>query len=528
MRANGIDVAGQLALQAIANGTAHPSVLNLAAQAKFRTGQISEAIVLLRQAEALDPTDPNILNSLAICLQSQGDGLAALDAYNRALAMAPALAAAQCNRAGLLKELGDINGARAAYVRTIELDPHHADALAGLAWLEAEAGNGDAAEALAKRALSVAPQHVLGRLAAAAAALQRRDFVAAEAIALPLVQDGNLSPVNRAIALGLAGDILDARGETPQAFAAYSASNAMLKAVNEVRYEAPGFESALAQADRLAEWFAATNTAQWRDAPRHDPDSGDPSTHVFLVGFPRSGTTLLENVLAAHPQVVSLEERDPLAAATADYLTSNDGLERLAQIDVAEAEQQRQAYWLAVRGAGIEPAGKVFIDKMPLASVQLPLVAKLFPTARILFARRDPRDVVVSCFRRRFGMNPAMYELLTLEGAAAFYDAVMRLSAVYRQALDLPQQIVRYERLVEDFEATARAACDFLGLEWHADMVDFAAKARARGVATPSAAQVAKGLNREGQGVWLRYRDQLAPVLPTLEPWVREFRYEAS
>src|SRR5690349_17488151 len=128
---------------------------------------------------------------------------------------------------------------------------------------------------------------------------------------------------------------------------------------------------------------------------------------------------------------------------------------------------------------------------MPLSSGLLPVVAKLFPDARVLFARRDPRDVVLSCFRRRFGMNASMYELPTLEGAASYYDAVMRLSEVYRGILPLPQHLVRYESLVEDFEGTARAACAFLGLEWSKEMLDFAAKARSRGISTPSAAQVA-------------------------------------
>ena len=91
-----------------------------------------------------------------------------------------------------------------------------------------------------------------------------------------------------------------------------------------------------------------------------------------------------------------------------------------------------------VRKFGVEPRGRVFIDKMPLSNVQLPVIAKLFPNARVLFARRDPRDVVLSCFRRRFGMNPSMYQLLTLEGAAAYYDAVMRLSELYRDLLPFP------------------------------------------------------------------------------------------
>ena len=163
---------------------------------------------------------------------------------------------------------------------------------------------------------------------------------------------------------------------------------------------------------------------------------------------------------------------------------------------------------------------------MPLASVALPLIAKLFPNARVLFARRDPRDVVLSCFRRRFGMNASMYQLLTLDGAAAYYDAVIRLAEICREVLPLPQHLVRYESLVDDFEGTARAACDFVGIDWNEGLRDFASKARTRGISTPSAAQVARGLNRDGQGVWRRYAEQMAPVMPILDPWVRRFGYE--
>jgi len=232
--------------------------------------------------------------------------------------------------------------------------------------------------------------------------------------------------------------------------------------------------------------------------------------------------------LAAHPEVVSLEEKDSLESVAEPYLASGADLERLAGISSGEAMRQRESYWSKVRSYGVEPRGRLFVDKMPLASVQLPIVAKLFPNARVLFARRDPRDVVLSCYRRRFGMNPSMYELLTLEGAAAYYDAVMQLSELYRDLLPLPQHLVRYESLVEDFEGTCRLACDFLGIEWDQGLLDFAAKARARGISTPSAAQVARGLNREGQGAWRRYAQQMAPVLPILEPWVRQFGYDES
>jgi len=125
-------------------------------------------------------------------------------------------------------------------------------------------------------------------------------------------------------------------------------------------------------------------------------------------------------------------------------------------------------------------------------------------------------------------MNASMYQLLTLEGAAAYYDAIMKLSAIYRELLPLPLLEVRYESLVDDFETTVTSVSKFLGIGWEQAMLDFAANARRRAISTPSAAQVVRGLNRAGQGAWRRYREQMAPVLPLLEPWVRRFGYEPS
>ena len=95
----------------------------------------------------------------------------------------------------------------------------------------------------------------------------------------------------------------------------------------------------------------------------------------------------------------------------------------------------RAAYWRRVRQSGVDVTGKLFIDKHPLNTLNLPLIARLFPRAKILFMCRDPRDVVLSCYRRRFNMNPAMYQMLTLDGAAQFYDAVMDSSELARPLL---------------------------------------------------------------------------------------------
>ena len=526
LRSHGLAAAAQQSLQALATGVEHPTLLNLAASARYAEGRIDDAAQLLKRARTLAPNDPNILNSLGICLKALGRNEAALEAYNAALRIDPDIAAAHFNRGAVLESLSDIKRARGAYQRAATVDPNYVEPLASLAWLDAQAGDCASARAHAERARALSGSNVLARMALASADLQSNDLSAAAARLSELSRDPGLSALNRSIVLGLIGDLNDAEGQTADAFAAYSASNAELKALNAPQFEAPGMETALAHAQRLAGWFEAADPAPWRDAPPQRPRAANPRAHVFLVGFPRSGTTLLENVLAAHPEVVSLEEKACLAAPSETYLSSDEGLEHLARMSAGEAIRQRDGYWTAVRSFGVEPRGRVFIDKMPLASVALPLIAKLFPNALVLFARRDPRDVVLSCFRRRFGMNASMYQLLTLEGAAAYYDAVMRLSELYRELLPLPQHEVRYESLVEDFEATARAACAFLGLGWDEGMADFAAGARSRGISTPSAAQVTRGLNREGQGAWRRYAEQMAPVLPVLKPWVERFGYE--
>jgi hypothetical protein len=246
---------------------------------------------------------------------------------------------------------------------------------------------------------------------------------------------------------------------------------------------------------------------------------------VFLVGFPRSGTTLLEVVLDGHPGVVSLEEHELLGAGVLRYMREPLDFGALTRASETDLAAVRAAYWDGVQRAGVDPAGKVFIDKHPLNTLKLPLIARLFPRAKILFALRDPRDVVLSCFRRRFKMNPAMYELLTLAGAAAFYGAVMEFAETARSMLGLDWRSVRYEALMADFEGEMRNLCEFLSISWSDELLRFADRAREREHATPSTAQLARGLNLSSSGQWRHYAIHLQAVLPVLEPWLQRFGY---
>jgi hypothetical protein len=202
-----------------------------------------------------------------------------------------------------------------------------------------------------------------------------------------------------------------------------------------------------------------------------------------------------------------------------------EDLDRLLRAPAATLDGLRESYWRHVAEAGVDVRGKVFVDKNPLDTLTLPLIARLFPSARILFACRDPRDVVLSCFRHRFRMSAPMYELLTLAGAAAYYDAVMRVFLECVRALPLDIHLVRHEDLVTAFTPEVRRICELLHLEWVPSMEEFAPRTQRRDILTPSAAQLARGLDASGIGRWRRYRGELEPVLPLLSGWVSHFHY---
>jgi hypothetical protein len=247
---------------------------------------------------------------------------------------------------------------------------------------------------------------------------------------------------------------------------------------------------------------------------------------VFIVGFPRSGTTLLEVILEGHPNVASLEEHELFIDSVGEFMRQPADLERLARAPTITLEGARTAYWQRVAQSKLDVRGKVFVDKHPLNTLKLPLIARLFPQARILYATRDPRDVVLSCFRHRFTMSAPIYELLTLDGAARYYDAVMRLLIKLSGLFTMHITPVRHEDLVTEFAREMKRICDFIGLSWDPAMGDFALRTKNRPVLTPSTSQLVRGLNTEGLGHWHRYQAQLAPVLPILEPWIKRFYYD--
>ncbi|MBV8593985.1 MAG: sulfotransferase, partial [Caulobacteraceae bacterium] len=300
--------------------------------------------------------------------------------------------------------------------------------------------------------------------------------------------------------------------------------NALARAIQLPVVGALGLESGVELVERLLAYFRDGDTPWSVHTP--DPVKG-PRRHAFLVGFYRSGTTLLEQILASHPDVRILEEKPILETLALEYMADDAGLARLARLGADEAEGLRARYWDEVARAGVAADRAAFVDKLPVGALWAPFIRKVFPGAGLIVIRRDPRDVVLSCFRHRFHPAPILSEFTDLERTARLYAGVMALTELYGERLGIEAMDLRQEDLVADFEGEARRVIDFLGVPWRDEVRGFAADAREREIRTPSADQVRRGLNASGVGHWRGYAAELAPVAPILAPWVAQFGYPA-
>jgi tetratricopeptide (TPR) repeat protein len=481
-------------------------------------GRFEEAIPYLRRALELLPTDVSMMIALVRCLLGLERPADALPVLEAALKLEPLYVDAHAYKGQALDGLGRKVEAERSYAHALELDPANLAAKAGIASLCSHFGAHQEARAHAQAVLDAAPDHAPAAIVVAMADMAEGSPAAAEARIRRLIAAPRPSPWLSSYL----GDVLDAQDRVQEAFDAYGHSGEALRRLHDGQYSG---DNVLKAAERTVGFLERLPADSW---PRRRADRPEPAgveTHVFLLGFARSGTSLLGLALEGDEQVEVLDEQEPLIDAWRHF-AGPDGLNRLVMATDAELVAFRTAYWRRARSAGATLERRLFIDKQPMNSLHLPVIARLFPGARILFARRDPRDVVLSCFRRRFLINRYTYHLLTAEGAARLYGAAMQVADRMGEAASLETLVVAHEDLVDDFDREMGKVCGFLGLAWSDALKSFAGRVRSRGVATPSASQLTRGLNSDGVRQWRRYARQLEPLSPFLRPWVERFGYD--
>ncbi len=516
----------ELARTGLDRGIQHPLLFQLRADALEKEGRSDEALAILYTAQKLFPREPRIHNAIGESLLKRGRHKEALAELDTAIALDPSLACAHYNRGFAVELFGMLEEAEQCYRHAAALDVAYADPLARLAAFAAQRSEWGNAHSLADRALALDPGHSIAIFAHVKSHIEENQLDEAERWIQAILNDARKDVHERAVTQGLLGDIRDKQGRTAEAFDAYTKAHELLRQFYAPKYENPEKASTPDLVSRLMNYFESIDQDLWaRRNPAKPLGETEAAGLVFIVGYPRSGTTLLGQILASHPGVVTLEERLPLVDSIRDFMEDPAGLDRLARLDEDGLSQYRDAYWRHVVNFGMPIRDKIVVDKRPMNQLWLPLIAKLFPNAKILLSIRDPRDTVFSSFRRLLVIHAFTYEFLTLEGTARLFDSTMRLTELYRAKLPLDVLGIKNEALVADFEEQTRAICQFIDIPWDKSMRNFAAQSKRRMIGTPSAPQVARGLNSEGVGQWRRYAEQMAPVLPILAPWVEKFGY---
>lgn len=319
------------------------------------------------------------------------------------------------------------------------------------------------------------------------------------------------------------GISFDKKGQPNQAFDAFLRANDFQKQI----FTAQGFNGA--ESMRLIKDMQALDLGQLKRSRMEETGDGltDP---VFLVGFPRSGTTLINRILAAHSQISVMEERPPLFLVRKRLRETIGAYPKVLQsLTAAQIRAARTEYFEFIKTAGHADLQKMIVDKLPLNVIHAPLIYKLFPNARFVFALRHPCDVCLSCFMQNFAPNDEMVQFLNLKTAVDFYAGVMELWKKFSEDLSLCVHMVRYESLVDDLEGEAKNLISFLKLDWEDSLLDYHASARREGyLRTPSYAQVIEPIYTGSKYRWQNYRQFLEPYFDTLRPWCDAFGYKLA
>lgn len=506
---------------ALQRGVHDPDLSNLAAWGCLQRGRTDMAIAVLESALEFAPCHVVTLANLAGLLRQNGRLREAILLCDRAIEANRDSAQAWLERAFVLDAARSFHNARISYCEVVRIDSGCAAALAGLASLAAREGDIDEGRTVAKRALAIEPGNFVAATALAAIELESGQAARARAVLESILSGLHRPSADRSLALNLLGDALAKRGQTAEAFTAYAQSKADFLEIHKQLFV--GQESSIAPIEAIIAGIAVGKPVSKRACGTHQV-ANSAANHLFLLGYPRSGNTLCENILASLPGVVAIEERPTLDMVDHAFPIMADGAAKFANADEAVLERFRQAYWDKVEATGLSVRGRCLVDMDPLKSLRLPVIARLFPEARVIIMRRDPRDVVWSCFRSNFALSNAAMAFTTLESTARHYDAVMRLTEAALAQLPINAHVVRYDRLVSEFEEGTRTLCEFAGLEWSENLIRFDHTARTRGVTTASATQVRKPLY-DGTRQWEPYALYLAEVMPILAPWVERFGY---
>lgn len=489
------------------------------ANALREMGAMIEAAASYRRAIELNSNFVEALSNLGAVLTHLDETEEATKVLNKANSLRPNTPQILCNQGNILQREGRLGEALEKYQRALCQNPDFLDAISNVATLLEKTNQFEEAQLLIDRELSRAPDNPA--LLLAAAKLARRARRISDAInLLETAAEQKLDLVTAGEIHLLLGQLYDHQGDTEQAYSHLVEGNELVgRTMKNAEEDRDQYFERIA---KMRSWL----TPELANAAGGDLDISSDLAPVFLLGFPRSGTTLLEQILDSHPALQTLEEKGAVSALVRAFENMAQGCQNaLAELTQIQILQLRTIYFDEVaRHIRLQP-GRQLVDKMPLNMIDAHIIWRVFPRAKFILAVRHPCDVCFSCFMQNINLNSTA-SFCTLEDTALIYAEVMGLWQAYIHSLPLNYRRIRYEDLVDDLERETHALLDFLEVGWDGSVLDHTDHALKRGtISTPSYHQVTQPIYHHAKYRWRRYAKKFESIMPTLQPFIDYFNY---
>ena len=500
------------------------------AQQQLLSGRPGPALAGYRDLIKRHPGIPELWFELGNAASGELDFALANQAYRRALDLAPGNASLLSMIGQQYQGLRQLDDARTCFERAVAAAPDSVDARISLAvWFEKERRLDDAWEAV-EICLAKHPRDDQARYFRAFLLHRKKRPAEAESALRDLIRDGPQYPYVKYASRHLLGVVLDEQGQYAEALRWLLEAKAQVRTITDTTLLEAGYDEGDRRRRALLAVLTPEMVRRWR-AER--PASVERYQIAFLGGHPRSGTTLLEQILDAHPDVLAFDE----PVAFGQEITSQIempptqkalSVTSLDMLPAAKRADMRRRYVKSLlRELPDPPAARVLLDKNPSPTMSLNVWLRMFPELKVIIALRDPRDVLISCFFLNIMLNATNVNFLSLERTAKHYGDLMDVWLRLRELGGFDWIESRYEDVVLDMAAEGRKVTEFLGLPWHPDQARYHETARRKFLFAPTYHDVTQPVYKRAVGRWTRYAEALEPLQAKLAPYCRAFGYPA-
>ena len=552
---NNFEIAQDLYEKILKISPDHFKVIFLLGTLAAQTKNFDKAKQLLQKATQIQPNNADAHNNLGSAQKETGENQKAINSYEKAIQINSNYANTHNNLGVVLKEVGKYQKAISCFEKAIQINPNYVEAHNNLGVVLKEVGKYQKAINCFERAIENQPNFRLAHqnlMDIYEVTNQEKELRTAILKARTLLKDNPITKLFEGILLNRNEKFVEAKkcletisfkaseinkeilrvstlakcydriGDSDKAFSYFTKTNNLtleqtdVKIFNKNRY--------LQKIKTRRKFFTKSKVNKWSNLKLSDKRQ-DPT---FLVGFPRSGTTLLDTILDSHPMIEVLEEKN-MVEKFINSLSElpSGGLDDLENMQSDQLKKIRDIYFNSLEQmVKNKDNSKLYIDKLPLNIIYVGEIFRIFPNAKFILSLRHPCDCVLSCFMQNFKLNDAMANFLNLDDTAYLYDSVMNLWTQYTSIFSINYYEIKYENVVENLELTVRSVLNFLELPWDNSVLEYLKTAKKRDrIATPSYTQVIKPIYSHASGRWKRYIKKNSNIYSILEPWIKKFNY---